>query len=193
MRHASTGKHEAALLDLAAIDDHALREWFVEHGQMSWYHRWRVLGEPDPEGTPNREAAEQRKITKEHADEVFVRDGYRCRYCGIRVVPKQVFAQAERILGAGAFRATGTNAQRHGIVLCFRANVDHVWPCKLGGSSNLENLATACWCCNYGKESKTLKQLGLDHPLERPPIKDGWNGLTELLPGLQSQKAGPRG
>jgi 5-methylcytosine-specific restriction endonuclease McrA len=73
------------------------------------------------------------------------------------------------------------------VVLAFRANVDHVVPWTLGGRTDMENLVSACWCCNYGKSSYTLEQIGLDDPRLRPtPESDGWDGLTSSLPGLRA-------
>lgn len=57
---------------------------------------------------------------------VFVRDGFRCRYCGISV--------------------------DEGAIL----HVDHVVPQSRGGDTTLENLVTACIDCNLGKSDSTL-------------------------------------
>ena len=92
-----------------------------------------------------------------------------------------------RVVGRDAFRPTGTNLERHGIELIFRANVDHVLPRKLGGRTDVDNLVSACWCCNYGKSSFTLEQIGVDDPWSRPlAAADGWDGLTSLLAGLRA-------
>lgn len=86
------------------------------------------------------------------------------------------------VVGQEAFAATGsTNASRHGAVLTFRANVDHVLPWQRGGWTHLENLVSACWPCNYGKDRYTLDELGLDDPrLRAPVLSDGWDGLSCL-------------
>jgi hypothetical protein len=124
-----------------------------------------------------------------YAWEVFRRDGYLCRYCGLRVIPKQVFTAFERVVGAQAFRATGTNDQRNGVVLAFRANVDHVVPWKLGGVTTPENLVTACWSCNYGKAGYSIEQLGIEDPRSFGPSPSEWDGLLSHLRGMQVGRA----
>ncbi|MSQ94102.1 MAG: HNH endonuclease, partial [Gemmataceae bacterium] len=97
-------------------------------------------------------------------------------------------AAFSKVVGRDVFHATAkTNADRHGVVLTFRANADHVIPWSLGGRTDLQNLVAACWCCNYGKSNFTLVQLGLDDPQERPATNiDTWDGLTSLLSDLRA-------
>lgn len=58
--------------------------------------------------------------------DVFNRDGFRCRYCGVGV--------------------------DKGAIL----EADHVIPRSIGGPDTLANLVTACWDCNRGKSDKIL-------------------------------------
>lgn len=58
--------------------------------------------------------------------DVFMRDGFRCRYCG-RSVDDGIILQA-----------------------------DHVLPVSKGGPTCLENLVAACFECNLGKSNKLL-------------------------------------
>jgi 5-methylcytosine-specific restriction endonuclease McrA len=58
--------------------------------------------------------------------DVFKRDDFRCRYCGLSV--------------------------DDGVVL----HADHVIPRSKGGPTTLENLVTACAGCNLGKSNKSL-------------------------------------
>ena len=58
--------------------------------------------------------------------DVFMRDGFRCRYCGVSV--------------------------DDGAIL----HADHVIPESKGGLTTLENLVTACIDCNLGKRDKDL-------------------------------------
>jgi len=37
-------------------------------------------------------------------------------------------------------------------------------PHSLGGRTELDNLVTSCYSCNFGKAEYTLKQLGIDDP-----------------------------
>lgn len=58
--------------------------------------------------------------------DVFMRDGFRCRYCGRSI--------------------------DEGIVL----HADHVIPESKGGPTTLDNLVTSCMDCNWGKSDKEL-------------------------------------
>lgn len=189
---ASNGYIELATSLLARVRSDDLRDWFVEHGQNSGRSRAHILKKAppskstvtlDPVSSPNT-----------FSDQVFARDGYRCRYCQLRVVPKRVFSDLQMVLGRALFTANAkTNKQRHGAVMAFRANIDHVEPWSFGGWTSLENLVTTCWCCNYGKSSYTLEQLGIDDPRLSEPKLDQWDGLIPTLPGLTEQATLVRG
>jgi HNH endonuclease len=176
---------------LATVNSTGLREWFVEHGQVSG--RFRVKAQPSSYAALLASSGrDSHRAPDLFAKQVLRRDGYLCRYCGQRVVPKEVLAAFSAVVGKEAFRATGTNAERHGVVLAFRANVDHVVPWRLGGPTDLYNLVTACWSCNYGKAGFTIEQLGLDDPRERAPAAAaaaGWDGLLPYLTGLRAHAA----
>lgn len=58
--------------------------------------------------------------------DVFIRDNFRCRYCGVSV--------------------------DNGAIL----HVDHVVPESKGGPTTMDNLVTACIDCNLGKSDKEL-------------------------------------
>jgi hypothetical protein len=118
---------------------------------------------------------------------VFERDFYSCRYCGLKLVDKAVLVAFERAVGISVFCIRGTNAQQHGVVHAFKIVADHVVPHRRGGRTDLDNLVTACPGCNYGKEAFTLEQLGISDPRDRPPERNGWDGLRSLLPGLLLQ------
>ena len=187
---ASLGQREEAIERLTKVRSNDLRDWFVEHGQISGRFRLRKLQRPAPDPVPVSERDEQ-TISAQLAKEVLERDGYRCRYCGLRVVSKSVLSAFSAVVGADRFRATGTNAERHGVVLAFRANTDHVKPWRLGGQTSEDNLVTACWSCNYGKAGHTVDQLGIEDPLGRKPHIHDWDGLVPLLPKLRKYAARP--
>lgn len=187
VHEAAVGNIEKSLKSLLKIRSNELREWFVEHGQVSGRFRTRILKiqssvtnnpELDPLRSPDR-----------FAKEVFSRDGYHCRYCGIGVIPKEILASYGKAVGVNSFCATGTNQARHGVILAFRANADHVYPWNSGGKTNLDNLVTSCWSCNYGKAGYTLEELGLTDPRENEIISNDWDGLLSLKRGLKQNSA----
>ena len=70
------------------------------------------------------------------------------------------------------------NQIRHGVALTFRATADHVVPMSFGGRTNLDNLVTSCWNCNYGKYNALLEQMGVNDPRDTAvDSKLSWNGL----------------
>ena len=176
--YASTGDVPMSLGVLSKIKNNELREWYCEHGQTSGRFRNKVLKIPrqqksfplDPVKSPNK-----------YMEKVFERDHFTCQYCGIKVISKELLNKYAKIVGSNNFCATGTNQERHGIVLAFRANADHILPCNIGGKTNLDNLITCCWSCNYGKAGFTLGQLRLDNPKNNKFVNLNWHGLSEVL------------
>lgn len=163
------------------IPSDAIREWGVEHGQISGNFRSKIIGKTSPEGTPARgprtaSAALRRTILE--------RDGYTCRYCGLRVIPREVLTAFGAVVGSEHFGTGRANAARHGAALISWVEVDHVVPFQRGGPTTQGNLVTACWACHYGKSHYTVAELGIRDPRARPPAAGSWDGLTSLHPRL---------
>ena len=183
VRKAATGDRAGAIQVLRTIRSDEMREWFDEHGQVSGRRRvWRLnVSDSATDSIALDPVRSPQKVERG----VFERDSYRCRYCGVRIVAKEVLRAFERVVGTSEFRCVGTNAQQHGVIHAFKVVADHVVPHKRGGRTNLENLVTSCPGCNYGKENFTLAQLGLADPRDRLPLSSDWDGLTSLMTGLQ--------
>jgi hypothetical protein len=113
---------------------------------------------------------------------VFARDGWRCRFCGCRVVLRE----AHKIMSAalpGAIPWGKKEADyKHGAFYAISASLDHVVPHSRGGTNEEDNLVTACWTCQFGRDYFLLEQVGLLDPRARPPVKNDWDGLGRLLP-----------
>ena len=187
---AARGDVSESLRLLKGVRGAELAQWYVEHGQRSGFFRIR-----DADLVPRTARSNRGRMPGASTlRSVIERDGYRCRYCALPVVPLAVFRWLSRALGADAFRAEGSgNAAKHGAVIAFRANFDHVVPLALGGPNNEQNLVTCCWSCNYGKRAFTLAELGLDDPRDRPPLVDAWDGLVSSIPGLRATTQSRRG
>jgi len=69
------------------------------------------------------------------------------------------------------------NKPKAGASLVFRPVADHVEPWSRGGATDLNNLVTSCWPCNFGKMEYTVEELGITDPRSRPSVSDGWYGL----------------
>ena len=172
---------QSAISYLQQIPDSELKEWYIEHGQMSgWHHRVKALNLPKPPKFMGE--LDSPTISSQLLSEVFLRDNNHCRYCGSRVINAKALAKFAKIMGSDYFVASGnSNLKRHGISLNFKATADHVVPIKRGGRTNMNNLVTSCWGCNYGKLNATLEQMGMDDPRSRAPInKQEWTGLWPI-------------
>jgi 5-methylcytosine-specific restriction endonuclease McrA len=187
MRLAADGQVDEARQALESIPSDAIREWGVEHGQISGRYRSKVIGKTSPVGTPARGP---RNASAALRDAILKRDGYTCRYCGLKVIPREVLIAFGAVVGSEHFGTGRANAARHGAALVSWAEVDHVVPFQRGGPTTPANLVTACWACNYGKDRYTVEELGIRDPRERPPKPGVWDGLTSLLPRLEAQVAG---
>lgn len=175
---AQNNQKKDAIKFLKLTEGDKLRDWYIEHGQMSgWHHRVKALNKPKIEKYTGD--LEKNKSFSKFEAQVYQRDGYRCRYCSMRVIDRKALLKIEKLLGPSIFKVKGTNQQRHGVVLVFRATIDHVKPLSRGGRTSLNNLVTSCWSCNYGKLNATLKQIQIQNPFDyRVSIKSKWNGLV---------------
>lgn len=171
------------LLDRIRSDE--LREWFVEHGQMSGKHRAAILQRSKLEMTATE--FDSLRSPRRYEPEVFNRDNYHCRYCGLRLIAGETITAFAKLIDVPRFKSTGTNAQRHGVVHGFRPVADHVVPYKRGGRTDPDNLVTSCWSCNFGKDAYSIEELGIQDPRTREPIVDNWDGLFGLSKPLKQK------
>ncbi len=181
----SQGNRQEALVALLAARSEEVGEFFIEHGQQSAYFRVNDRKKIDEENKSVKKANETPRLNPTLEKDVFKRDCYRCRYCGQRIVAKEVFTEVSRILGSENFSVERENSKRNGLTLGLRGVADHVDPYASGGETEVDNLVTSCYSCNFGKAGYTLKQMGLDDPRARKPVNDDWNGLSEFLPALR--------
>ena len=175
-----------ALIALEETNYRAVGEFFIEHGQQSAYYRVQNRNEVDAINRLTKGDNDSPRLIPSTEKKVFERDCFRCRYCGLRIIAKEVFAEYSRIVGSENFSIERENSKRNGLTLGLRGVADHVEPYASGGETSLENLVTSCYSCNFGKAGYTLEQLGIEDPRLRPPVKDDWLGLTEFLPSLRS-------
>ena len=176
---AAQGDINKSIEVLKTIRNTDLQDWYIEHGQISGKFRNKILQIPSNKSKDI--ICDLLRSPEKYAEEVFKRDNYTCQYCGGKVVSKKILKKYEDLVGSDHFRSTGTNRQRHGIVLSSRANADHIIPWNLGGKTNLDNLITSCWSCNYGKSGYTLEQLKLDNPKNNNYTNKNWFGLMNYL------------
>lgn len=174
------GDTEGCLVRLSEIRSEEMTEWFIEHGQMSGRHRAIKLGVAAPDTTP-KELRDPVRSPRKLQEHVFKRDGYRCRYCGQRLISQKFMRAFINELGSPLFQRDSTNLGTHGIIHATWPVADHVQPWNYGGSTSMGNLVSSCAACNYGKDGYTCTQLGIDNPLMHEPVMDEWDGLDTKL------------
>ncbi|OYX43753.1 hypothetical protein B7Y94_00865 [Candidatus Saccharibacteria bacterium 32-49-12] len=177
------GQRDQCIRLLETIDSASITDWYIEHGQQSGLHRNRIislkLGAPLPikDRYPVRSPARLQ-------DAVFERDGYRCRYCGNRLIDQRLLRGFAKALGSPIFTRGTTNLTSHAIIHIAWPVADHVVPWSRGGETAMGNLVASCAPCNYGKADFTIEQIGISNPLDRLPVMDGWDGLRSLTVAL---------
>jgi hypothetical protein len=102
-------------------------------------------------------------------------------------MPREVFVGFSQAVGADVFPVGRANKSTHGLALICWAQLDHVTPFKQGGPTALDNIVTACWACNYGKDRFTVTQIGLEDPRDHPPDPGSWDGGVSLLASLKAR------
>jgi hypothetical protein len=189
---------EAAALLSAATDallagNHDLARDLIGQADMPIVHAYasRVMGKVDidihryrlVEGVSTmRRRAAQRMPTALMEAEICERDGYRCRFCGCRVVIKAARALMDRLV-PGAIRWGAASGARHAAFFALTATIDHLVPHARGGDNSPGNLLTTCQPCNFGKGDWLVDEIGLFDPSSRPPVVDAWDGLARIASG----------
>jgi hypothetical protein len=174
-----SGEVGKARARLRFCDRHEIKEYIdlVAGPTNPDIHRFKsVPGSPPVEKNSQRmpSAANQRRL--------FERDGWRCRFCGVRVMLRasiKVFDAA----CPDEIRWTGPQSLQHPAFRACCASADHIVPHSRGGSNDNDNLVTACGPCQFGRNQWLLEEVSLSDPRQRPPIIDGWDGLTRLIVG----------
>lgn len=177
------GDRAGCLAAIANTRGPEIADWYIRHGQNTSTFRNAVFGNaPLPEMQP---LDKKRNPSKSLQYDVFNRDCYKCRYCGNRLISQDFCRLFIKKLNSPLFQKGAKNLEIHGIILLTWPIADHVVPWKLGGRTDLSNLVAACYSCNYGKLHFTVEQLGIENPFTRPPVNDGWNGLTDKIAVLK--------
>lgn len=160
------------------LKNHEITYWYIEHGQMSGMHRKNILNTPEPSPLSPEERDPLRSPRK-YQNKVFQRDHYRCRYCGEKVISQNFLKLFSKVLNINSFKRGGSNLSTHGIFHLTWPVADHVFPWVKGGKTDLDNLVTSCAPCNYGKTGYTIDQIGIDDPIDYPPLESEWDGFEK--------------
>ncbi|AOG24161.1 HNH endonuclease family protein [Acidovorax sp. RAC01] len=132
-----------------------------------------------PSSGTGLERSAQRMPSSSTERAIYARDGWRCRYCGTRVIDRSMRARFHRCLPDVA-RWGARNADKHTALAALSASLDHIVPHSRGGTNDEPNFVTACNACQFGRGQWTLEEVGFFDPREYPPVLDEWDGLMRL-------------
>lgn len=116
-------------------------------------------------------------------DEVFRRDHFTCRFCGLRLISYAALKRLRAMIKTPVLRSGGRLEDWHPVAAAFRPSPDHVLPRARGGDNSLGNLVTACWICQFGRMELTLHQVDIEDPRATPPPKSEWDGFEAWANG----------
>lgn len=111
---------------------------------------------------------------------IYQRDGWRCRFCEIRIISPRARKRLEALYPTVA-RWGRFDRDKHYALSALNASLDHILPHSRGGTNEESNLVAACGMCQFGRGYWTLEEVGFTDPRDRAPIVDAWDGLTRLL------------
>src|SRR5947209_15032235 len=122
IRGAAKGDVTRAREQLRAVRSDDLRDWYIAHGQNSGAFRNAHFVTPSTNSTGSREPDPSTPLKRE----MFKRDCYRCRYCGVRLFSKDLLVAFQQVVGSELFPMGKGNRNRHGVAVVFIGTHDHV-------------------------------------------------------------------
>lgn len=181
---AFTGDVDGARGLISTIDGQSLMEWYDSIAQNVADVRYTLIsGKP-----PRRRIGEGEHPTQSLARvaAIAARDGYRCAYCGIRVIEPEILKKIQMKVGRDVFpsknnKKGSSNRDYHGIWVTTAVTLDHVVPYSESRDDSDSNLVTSCWGCNFGKYHYTCKELELSLPAIGASSGRSWSGLRDVV------------
>lgn len=151
----------------------------IVEGPKEHIHRLRKV----PEAPPHFKKADritQRMPSKKTQLAIFRRDGWRCRFCGIRIISLDAIRFMDSLFPDEVRWRQTPYSKRNVAFNVLASSLDHVLPHERGGTNEPDNLVAACGSCQFGRMEYTLEEVGLTDPRSRTPIRDKWDGLERL-------------
>lgn len=110
---------------------------------------------------------------------VFAEDGWRCRFCGTKVICREARKKLVQLF-PNVVTWGGPEYQQHAALYGMAVSLDHVLPHSRGGKNERSNFVTACYTCQVGRGEWTLDESELLDPRDHPPVLDAWDGLSRI-------------
>lgn len=119
-----------------------------------------------------------RSVSNRTRARVFIRDRFRCTYCGGRVVPRCILVAVSDVFPEElAYHPNYARGQIHPAYWALAPEADHVVAHSGGGTSAEDNLTTLHTMCNARKADALRHELPA---LDRKPDAEPWDGLTSV-------------
>ncbi len=160
--------------DMPALSSY--RSEIVE-GEKPDIHRYRMI----PDAPARMRTTKARMPGKRQALEIFRRDGWHCRFCGIRIISLEAIKLLDTIFPDEVRWRAKPYRNRNAAFNVMASSLDHIVPHSRGGGNDPQNLVAACGGCQFGRMQYTLEEVGFTDPRTRPPVHDSWDGLERLL------------
>ncbi len=172
--------HSKLAEDLIRLaDNSAIREWTESiFGKRSPYVQYRATSDA-PQEISKENRVKERMPTTSEKNQLLLRDGYHCRFCGMPVIRREVREFIKKIYPE-ALPWGKQNIEQHAAFQAMWVQYDHILPHARGGNNDLDNMVITCAACNYGRMQYTLDEVGLVDPRTREPIRTTWDGLERI-------------
>jgi hypothetical protein len=176
--------HLAGRSDLAEelirrADMPVVRDWTESlWGSNSPYVKKRVVSDAPP-SLPKEQRVKARMPTPVEKRELYQREGYHCRFCGIPVIRKQIRKRIREVYPE-ALPWGRTNPRQHAAFQAMWLQYDHLLPHARGGNNDLKNIVITSAPCNFGRMNYTLEEVGLIDPRTRESVRSSWDGLERF-------------
>jgi len=168
------------LADMPVIRDWTESLW----GKKSPYILYRpVIGSPPDLSKESK--VKERMPTLAEKNQLLLRDGHHCRFCGIPVIRMEIRERFKKLYPQLMIWGS-RNIDQHAAFQAMWVQYDHILPHSRGGHNKLDNMLITCAPCNYGRMQFTLDEVGLADPRLRKPIKSSWDGLERLIRSTNS-------
>ena len=174
------GRHDLAESLIRLADMPVIREWTESlWGAGSPYVQRRVVAGAPP-SLPDDQRVSVRMPTPAEERILHQRDGYHCRFCGIRVIRAKIRKAIHKTY-PDALPWGRKNESQHAGFQAMWATYDHVLPHARGGNNDAENIVVTCQPCNCARWHYTLEEVGLRDPRTREKVHSTWDGLERFL------------
>ena len=173
------GDLETARVLITSCDMPSLSTYraLIVEGEKPEIQRYR----PVPNAPARQRGTKARMPGKRAALEIFRRDGWRCRFCGIRVLSLDAIKALDSLFPEEVRWRAKPYRNRNVAFNVLASSLDHILPHSRGGDNDPSNLVAACGSCQFGRMQYTLEEVGFLDPRLRPPVVDRWDGLERLL------------